>query len=964
MAAILFWIAALAGAARAEKLLDQSPMLRIEPGMPAGRLLRIGVDAACNLMVTGSEDKTARLWALPEGGRGAPELVRTLRVPIGGGNEGKVYAVALSPNGKWVAAGGWDVGYGGFGHGTNSVYIFDGVSGRLKHRLDRLGSVVLHLAFSPDGSRLAATLGGGEGLRLWETGSWRLLAEDKDYGGKDSYGAAFDGANRLFTVAFDGQIRRYGADGHLEAKAATQGGKEPFGIAMHPKEAKLAIGFNDSTAVEVYDARTLARLYASDTSGIGEGSFHGVAWSADGARLYAGGSDYKVGGKNPAVIWQDEGRGKRSEAPLSENTIRQLLPCGDGIALGAQDPAFGLIAANGEKQVWQDRVTADMRDKLGEAFTLSFDAKRVRFGLGRGDDEAVLFDLASFSLSNAQLPVPGLDAPKTSGLAITDWKNNVTPKLDGKPIALEDHEESRSLAIAPDASRFVLGRDHRLSAYPADGSKLWQKQVLGIAWGVNISGDGRLVAAAYTNGTIRWHRLSDGQELLALFVHAKDKRYIAWTPKGYYAASPDAEDLIGWHVNRRDWDHAPDFFPASRFRDQYNRPDIVKRVLDDLDEDKAIAEANRLVGVKPAEEIANSLPPVVTLLSPPEGGTFSADSLTVRYTVRSPSGLQVSKVGAFVDGRPLPGATAKGFSPFSRSEDAEQSITLTGLPQRDIALSLVASAGDLESTAASVRLKYQGLPRPVPKGSLYAVVVGVGRFKDPSVPALRWPAKDASDFAAALQRQQGRLYQNVEVHLLPDEVADRTSIIDALEWLGDRVRESDVGVVFLSGHGVTSQKGDYFFVPYNAEMVSQAGGRLPKRSTSVPDTEIGNALKQLLGNAVFFFDTCHAGQAAMGGGIDYNKLINTIGGSANAFVLASSTGTELSKEDNSLQHGIFTEALLEGLDGKGNHYKAGIVTIGELNLYVGHRVTELTGDSQHPVELKPRAARDIDFAMP
>ena len=73
---------------------------------------------------------------------------------------------------------------------------------------------------------------------------------------------------------------------------------------------------------------------------------------------------------------------------------------------------------------------------------------------------------------------------------------------------------------------------------------------------MNISGDGRLVVTAYADGTIRWHRLSDGKELLALFVHAKDKRFVAWTPKGYYAASPGAEDLIGWHVNR-DWDHAP-----------------------------------------------------------------------------------------------------------------------------------------------------------------------------------------------------------------------------------------------------------------------------------------------------------------------------------------------------------------------------------------------------------------------
>ncbi len=66
-----------------------------------------------------------------------------------------------------------------------------------------------------------------------------------------AYGASFDSANRLFTVAYDGQIRSYGADGRLEAKAPTQGGKKPFSVAVHPQGNKLAIGFNDTTAVEV-----------------------------------------------------------------------------------------------------------------------------------------------------------------------------------------------------------------------------------------------------------------------------------------------------------------------------------------------------------------------------------------------------------------------------------------------------------------------------------------------------------------------------------------------------------------------------------------------------------------------------------------------------------------------------------------------------------------------------------------
>jgi WD40 repeat protein len=458
------------------------------------------------------------------------------------------------------------------------VYIFESATGRLATRLGRLGNVIFHLTFSPDGSRLAATLGGGEGMRLWETAGWRLLAEDKDYGGKDSYGAAFDGANRLYTVAYDGQIRRYGPDGHLEAKSDTLGGKQPDSVAVHPQGAKLAIGFSDTTAVEVYDARTLKQLYAADTSGIGGDDLGAVAWATDGARLCAGGTTFKT--PEPIVIWQDEGQGKRSQVPLSRGTIMQLLPCGDGVAAGAADPAFGLIAADGAKRVWQEGVIADMRTKLRDAFTLSSDGKRLRFGLGLGGEQPILFDLSSFSLGDAPQPVPGLAAPRTSGLAFTDWENNTAPKLNGKTIALRAYEMSRALAIAPDASRFVLGASYRLRAYRADGGELWQKPVTGEASGVNISGNGKLVAAACGDGTIRWHRLSDGEELLTLFVHAKDRRFIAWTPKGYYAASSkEAEDLIGWHVNRG-FDAAPDFYPASTFAGAFNRPDIVKAALD------------------------------------------------------------------------------------------------------------------------------------------------------------------------------------------------------------------------------------------------------------------------------------------------------------------------------------------------------------------------------------------------
>src|SRR5689334_8133496 len=68
----------------------QGPMLRIEAGMHTGIIMRVDLSADGKLMVTGSSDKTVRLWSLPDG-----KLLRTLRVPISPDNGGKVNAVAI-----------------------------------------------------------------------------------------------------------------------------------------------------------------------------------------------------------------------------------------------------------------------------------------------------------------------------------------------------------------------------------------------------------------------------------------------------------------------------------------------------------------------------------------------------------------------------------------------------------------------------------------------------------------------------------------------------------------------------------------------------------------------------------------------------------------------------------------------------------------------------------------------------
>src|SRR6202012_4396020 len=116
-----------------------------------------------------------------------------------------------------------------------------------------------------------------------------------------------------------------------------------------------------------------------------------------------------------------------------------------------------------------------------------------------------------------------------------------------------------------------------------------------------------------------------------------DLRWVAWTPSGYYMASAGAEDMIGWQVNRG-WSQAADFFPASRFRERFSRPDIVRKILVTLDEARAIEEANRDANLRTdTSSVASRLPPVVRILSPVTGSTVNSGEVTVEYELRSPS---------------------------------------------------------------------------------------------------------------------------------------------------------------------------------------------------------------------------------------------------------------------------------------------------------------------------------------
>lgn len=468
--------------------------------------------------------------------------------------------------------------------------------------------------------------------------------------------------------------------------------------------------------------------------------------------------------------------------------------------------------------------------------------------------------------------------------------------------------------------------------------------------------------------------MEDGQELLVLFPHKDGKRWVMWTSSGYYACSPGADELIGWHVNNGK-DKSPDFFPASRFRSVYYRPDVTEKILSTLDEKKALILADKESVRKHQEPaIDKMLPPVVSIQSPKDRGEVSTTEVKVRYEVRSPSGEPISGVKALVDGRPVldlrRASKEQAYNP-KQGGAAEISVSI---PENDCEISIIAENRYSASVPATVQVRWTGKrgigvvknatpEEPVGKPKLYLLAVGIGQYQK-TVLRLAYPAKDARDFVGVLLRQKDKLYRDVVSKVLTDGEATQGGVLKGLEWIEREVTSKDIAMVFLAGHAMNDQNGDYHFLPRDADTQSL-------KSTAIPYSTIKDTITRMPGKVLLFVDTCHSGDVMgyrrRGGSADIDKIVNDLVAAENGIVVfASSSGTQYSFENDKWQNGAFTKALVEGLSGKAADFdKTGRskITIDMLSLYLTARVKELTEGVQTPTTAKPQTIRDFPIAV-
>lgn len=939
-----FFIAALLSINLSAWAVENAPLLRIETGTHTASIRSLAVDDDGRTMLTASDDKTARLWRLSDG-----QPIGVLRPPIGPGNEGRLYAAALTPQGDLAAVAGWSA--------DNDVYIFQRDGGAMRLRLGGMPNVINHLAFSPDGKMLAVALWGGHGIRVYGSrNGWAsafLLGEDSAYD-VDSYSVSFshDG-RRLVSTAYDGFLRVYDntANGlRLIAKARASGGQHPFAARFSPDSKLLAVGFEDAGRIVVVRADDLTHAYSPDVGGIADGNLSSVAWSRDGKSLYAAGTSRRKASEHVLRRWEDGGRGPFADTVVAADSVTGLAPLPDKrVAFAAADASWGIVDSNGAISHRQIAPLADFRANW-EGFGMQPARHAIGFAFGFGGRHPALFDLDNQVLINQHVP---LSAQAASGktLEVSAWKDSHRPLINGQAVALEAGEMSVSMSVAPAGDAAALGSNWFVRLLDPSGRELWRTPTPGPCWAVAFDTSDPAkpwVVAALGDGTIRWYRRQDGSEQLALFAHSGRQRWVMWTPDGRFSASQDGDQLIGWHVNRGA-DQAAEFLPVARFSERYYNPAGVAAVLSPSTPAKGSA-------VPKTADIRKgiALPPRVTLLMTESGKTTKQGRLRVEI-VADDRGSGVDEIRLYHNGKIVADATE---TRPTRTASPGRVVKVYEVPLEageNLFRALALGSDRTESQAVERAIEYAASDQ---RARMYVLVVGINSYRN-ALMNLSFSVPDAQGVARFFRQNFGHLFSEVRVDEVYDLEATQANVRSRLKALRE-ARPEDVVIVYLAGHGETLND-DWMFIPY--DLVAPENPESLQRG-GISSRELAEAVKTIPARKLMvMIDACKSGAATFGfRGLEERRSLAQLSRSTGTHMIAATTKDQPASELDKLGHGVFTYTLLEGLMGKAASGERD-VTARKLMVFVEKAMPELTrryrSEEQYPVV----SSNGMDFPL-
>jgi len=458
-------------------------------------------------ILTGSADKTARLWDAATG--------RPLGQPME--HSGVVQSVAFSPDGKTILTGGDD----------KTARFWDAATGRpLGHPMAHLDSV-LSVAFRPDGKTIL-TGSRDKTARLWNTVTRRPIGLPMEHSDWVLSVAFSPDGKTILTGSKDKTARRWDAATGLPMGQPMEHSDYVVSVAFSPDGKTVLTGSRDAMT-RLWDAATGRPLGPPMEHPAGVRS---VAFSPDGKTILTGSQDHT------AQLW-DAATGQRMGRPLEhQGTVYKVAFSPDGRSM--------LTASrDGMARLWDGEIGQPVGRPLefgSHVWAVAF--SRDGKTLVAGDGRVGLWDLAS----GQRLGQPAELGSGISDIALSpDGKTILTATLDktarlwdaatgqpfGQPMTHEKIVES--VAFSPDGKTILTGSEDGTARLwdAATGQQVGQPLVhRGGVFSVAFSPDGKTILTGSQDKTARLWDAATGRPLGQPMWHEDPVKSVAFSPDG------------------------------------------------------------------------------------------------------------------------------------------------------------------------------------------------------------------------------------------------------------------------------------------------------------------------------------------------------------------------------------------------------------------------------------------------